>query len=315
MNLFGDLPAPSNKSCGRSSGDDSLDVQLARIRGASSRAQAAAAEEENSEEEEEEEGDDDDEEEEEQEEQEEQQYQDLRRRPRNLSPDVPAADAEAPHAGHDTLHHADSAERTTKRVRIHEAVVTESFEPKSHANGEDGIRVAVHRIASHISNPTKFAKASPLLRKLLDGEGLTKGKHQDCIFEAVRAAFLNPENCTEPLLRREYMKLIAAVASRQDLFGKPEKAHLDIYRLVGHVQNELATDDSFVFNKGKGRESHQLCLHQFCFNEGKGREGHQSCLHQFCFNKGKGREGHQSCLHQFCFNKGRGRESHQSCVV
>lgn len=31
-----------------------------------------------------------------------------------------------------------------------------------------------------------------------------------------------------------------------------ERAHLDVYRVLGHVQNEMQTDDSFVFNKGKG---------------------------------------------------------------
>ncbi len=45
------------------------------------------------------------------------------------------------------------------------------------------------------------------------------------------------------------MKLVAAIAGRPELFGRPERAHLDIYRVVGHVQNEMATDDNFQFNK------------------------------------------------------------------
>lgn len=69
------------------------------------------------------------------------------------------------------------------------------------------------------------------------------------LFEAVRSAFVEPDRCAEPLLRREYMKLIGAVAGRPDLFGKAEKAHLDVYRVIGHVQNEMGTDDNFQFNK------------------------------------------------------------------
>jgi hypothetical protein len=32
-------------------------------------------------------------------------------------------------------------------------------------------------------------------------------------------------------------------------FNRAQKAQLDVYRLVGFLQNELHTDDSFVFNK------------------------------------------------------------------
>ncbi len=82
----------------------------------------------------------------------------------------------------------------------------------------------------------------------------TATHHQTDLFDTVRAAFNDPGVCAEPLLRREYMKLIAAIASRPDLFGKPEKAHLDIYRLIGHVQvsarglRREICNDSLVFH-------------------------------------------------------------------
>ena len=59
-------------------------------------------------------------------------------------------------------------------------------------------------------------------------------RQQVDLFRAIRAAFAEPgSTCVEPTLRREYMKLIASIAAKPELFGRPEKAHLDIYRVVG----------------------------------------------------------------------------------
>jgi hypothetical protein len=98
-------------------------------------------------------------------------------------------------------------------------------------------------------SPRPLSQACPLLRKLLDGQGTLNRSHMALLFEAIRSAFVAPDRCAEPLLRREYMKLVGAIAGRPDLFGKAEKAHLDVYRVIGHVQNEMGTDDNFQFNK------------------------------------------------------------------
>ena len=121
--------------------------------------------------------------------------------------------------------------------------------PSAVAAAQSDVTLALLRITSHISNPSKFAKASPLLRKLLDGDLLDRQAHGPTLFAAVRTAFADPTTCVEPLLQREYMKLVGACASRPDLLGKLERAHLDVYRILGQVQNEMHTDDNFVFSK------------------------------------------------------------------
>ncbi|EFJ48312.1 hypothetical protein VOLCADRAFT_120892 [Volvox carteri f. nagariensis] len=85
-----------------------------------------------------------------------------------------------------------------------------------HSMVEDHVRevtLALKKIGSHIQNPDKFSKAAGLLRQLLDSGALTKA-HRDLLFEVVK---------------------------------------LEVYRIVGFLQNEMHTDDSFVFNKVLGR--------------------------------------------------------------
>lgn len=40
---------------------------------------------------------------------------------------------------------------------------------------------------------------------------------------------MHPENCTEPLLRKDYVKLIKAVMLRADVFSKRQQAQLEVY--------------------------------------------------------------------------------------
>eukprot|EP00798_Chlamydomonas_sp_ICE-L_P016519 gene16519-22746_t len=117
------------------------------------------------------------------------------------------------------------------------------------AAAADEVSMALRRIKAHISNASKFAKASPLLRKLLAGEMLKRQQHGSALFEAVRAAFNEPVHCTDLLVHREFMKLIGLVSNRPELFGKAERSHLDTYRILGYIQNEMRTDDNFEFAK------------------------------------------------------------------
>jgi hypothetical protein len=55
------------------------------------------------------------------------------------------------------------------------------------ANG-DQVGAALRRLATHIGNPSKFAKAAPLLRQLLEG-GTLQPSHRRTAFDAVRAMF------------------------------------------------------------------------------------------------------------------------------
>jgi hypothetical protein len=57
--------------------------------------------------------------------------------------------------------------------------------------GNDQVSMALNRIASHIGTATKFAKASALLRRLLDSASLAP-VHGDLVFSALKAAMHTP---------------------------------------------------------------------------------------------------------------------------
>lgn len=48
--------------------------------------------------------------------------------------------------------------------------------------GASQVQAALEKITSHISNPKKFKKASPLLRQLLTEDAITKA-HSNLLFE------------------------------------------------------------------------------------------------------------------------------------
>jgi hypothetical protein len=132
----------------------------------------------------------------------------------------------------------------------HEAAPSEHPGPASQPQQQPGdqVKAALTKIASHISNPSKFQKASGLLRQLLDSGALTK-EHRQQLFDTVRAAFKHPEHCTKPTLRKEYMRLMQAIERRDELFRNAERQQLEVYAIYAQLQNELHTDDSFVFNR------------------------------------------------------------------
>lgn len=148
--------------------------------------------------------------------------------------------------------HADDDEETrpAKRVKFQDS----SSSGAAGEGGEDQILVALRRIAMHIANPLKFEKANPLLRKIMDNaEALDSSVHSVQLFETIRAAFSRPSTVADPVNRRDFMKLVSSmsglVEKKPSFFSGKDLAHLDVYRLMGHVQGELGTDDSFQFAK------------------------------------------------------------------
>lgn len=72
----------------------------------------------------------------------------------------------------------------------------------------------------------------------------------------LQAAFSDFDNASEPSLRRDYMKLCYSLDKRTEvLFSRLQRAQLEMYHIVGWTQNEMHTDDSFVFNKVRGPPS------------------------------------------------------------
>ena len=95
----------------------------------------------------------------------------------------------------------------------------------------DQVAAALKKIASHISNPDKFGKASGLFRQLLDGGTLGR-QHRDGAFEVVRAAFEDIDNASEASLRRDYMKLCHTLEKHSELFSRAQRTHLEVRTCV-----------------------------------------------------------------------------------
>jgi hypothetical protein len=59
----------------------------------------------------------------------------------------------------------------------------------------------------------------------------------DDFFAAIKAAFTDPEHCTDPLLRKDYMRLMNAVSLRSDVFSKQQRAQLEVYSILVRASN------------------------------------------------------------------------------
>lgn len=54
----------------------------------------------------------------------------------------------------------------------------------------------------------------------------------DDFFAAVKAAFSHPEHCIDPLLRKDYIRLVKAVNLRAEVFSKRQQAQLEVYTIM-----------------------------------------------------------------------------------
>lgn len=54
----------------------------------------------------------------------------------------------------------------------------------------------------------------------------------DDFFAAVKAAFTHPEHCIDPLLRKDYIRLVKAVNLRSEVFSKRQQAQLEVYSIL-----------------------------------------------------------------------------------
>nr|CAN80795.1 hypothetical protein VITISV_034274 [Vitis vinifera] len=83
---------------------------------------------------------------------------------------------------------------------------------------EKQILDAMQKIASHIKNLTKFAKASKLAIQLIQAGNVKPGT-SDHFFAILEAAMSSPTACTDPSVRAEYHALFTAAQDIADLFG------------------------------------------------------------------------------------------------
>ncbi|XP_057960339.1 uncharacterized protein LOC131152610 isoform X2 [Malania oleifera] len=100
---------------------------------------------------------------------------------------------------------------------------------------------AMQKIASHIKNPTKFAKASKLAVQLIQA-GSVKAGTIDHFFAILEAAMSSSSSCTDP----------SCLNNRQ-------RNYLAVWTIRAVVANDLFTDDSFVFSKTARRIKEGIC--------------------------------------------------------
>lgn len=114
----------------------------------------------------------------------------------------------------------------------------------------DQVGPALRKIANHISNASKFPKAAGLLRQLI-ASGAIAPDHRQELFDALRAAYAHPDRAGDAVLVREYRRLLNAVRNGvpPDVLSPAQGAHFEIYAIWTMQRGELATDDSFAFNK------------------------------------------------------------------
>ncbi|RWR72303.1 hypothetical protein CKAN_00051700 [Cinnamomum micranthum f. kanehirae] len=111
---------------------------------------------------------------------------------------------------------------------------------------------AMQKIASHISNPAKFSKASKLALQLIQAGSVKEGNSSH-FFTMLEAAMSSPSACTDPSLRADYHSLFSATQDVSDCLSKQQKFQLATWTIRAVVANDLHTDDSFVFSKAAGK--------------------------------------------------------------
>uniref|UniRef100_A0A0E0K701 Uncharacterized protein n=1 Tax=Oryza punctata TaxID=4537 RepID=A0A0E0K701_ORYPU len=111
---------------------------------------------------------------------------------------------------------------------------------------------AMHKITSHIGNPSKFSKASKLALHLIEAGSVKPGTISH-FFAILEAAMSSPGVCNEPSVRADYQALFNAAQGVTECFNQQQKNQFDIWVLHAVVANDLFTDDSFVFSKAVGK--------------------------------------------------------------
>ncbi|XP_007030477.2 PREDICTED: uncharacterized protein LOC18600119 [Theobroma cacao] len=111
---------------------------------------------------------------------------------------------------------------------------------------------AMQKIASHIKNPTKFAKASKLVIQLIKA-GSVKAGTSDHFFAILEAAMSSTTSCTDPSVGGNYHSLFSAAQDAAEYLNKKQKNQLTVWTFRAVVANDLLTDDSFVFSKTASR--------------------------------------------------------------
>ncbi|XVF31041.1 hypothetical protein REPUB_Repub16aG0111300 [Reevesia pubescens] len=111
---------------------------------------------------------------------------------------------------------------------------------------------AMQKIALHIKNPTKFAKASKLAVQLIQA-GSVKAGTSEHFFAILETAMSSTTSCTDPSVRGNYHSLFSAAQDAAECLNKRQKNQLTVWTFRAVMANDLLTDDSFVFSKAASK--------------------------------------------------------------
>lgn len=90
------------------------------------------------------------------------------------------------------------------------------FKPTTTEATSEQVVEAMAKIASHISNPGKFSKASKLALQLLQSGSVTPAT-ADPFFSILKAAMTTPSNAIDVTRRRDYQALFVEVHERLEV--------------------------------------------------------------------------------------------------
>ncbi|KAI3984802.1 hypothetical protein MKX01_039419 [Papaver californicum] len=111
---------------------------------------------------------------------------------------------------------------------------------------------AMQKIKMHITNPSKFSKASKLAIQLIQA-GSINPVTSDHFIAILEAAMSSTTDCTNPSLRADYHALLSAAQDVIDCLNKKQRNQVTTWTVRAVLGNDLYTDDSFVFSKAAGR--------------------------------------------------------------
>lgn len=116
---------------------------------------------------------------------------------------------------------------------------------------------AMQKIASHIKNPSKFAKASKLAIQLIQAGSVSPGTSY-YFFAILEAAMSSATSCNDPSVRGDYHALFLEAQSAAEILDKKQRNQLTAWTLSAVLTNDLFTDDSFVFSKTASKLKDEL---------------------------------------------------------
>ncbi|XP_002979276.2 uncharacterized protein LOC9660724 [Selaginella moellendorffii] len=112
---------------------------------------------------------------------------------------------------------------------------------------------ALHKIKTHIGNPSKFSKACKLALQLLDAGSVGDDETSTLFFEMLEVAMSPPTKANAAAVRADYQQLFSAVQDKLNSYTPSQQEQIEVWALWAQLGNDFYTDDTFVFSRAAGR--------------------------------------------------------------